>query len=109
MQCIDFIGNPFYLAYLVNERETFPDCTGSFLFDELPVTNPPPSEATAGTIAGEGEASTLIVFEAPEPFQLSDIDPQTASEAYTAGLLLALGPLFIVYSVRSLLGMIRKH
>ena len=54
MQCVTFIGNPFWLTYQVVETETYPNCSEFWLTDTAPATG------TGGNSNGEVIMTTGI-------------------------------------------------
>lgn len=105
MDCLQFIGNPFYLAYLVDENRTYPDCE-YFLYDERPVATETVIPSGGGD--GTGTTTTIVVREVQPPFDPSTIDPNVATQAFLSGWGIVMVTFLATYVVRSLVSMIRN-
>ena len=101
--CLRFVGNPFFLSYLVDPNETFPDCSGPVVLQQVPIQNPDPFVPPPGgtvippVVDGELTVNGLVTL-------ISGIDSDTfvlAVESIMLALVIAAVFSFIISQLQN--------
>lgn len=96
--CLSFIGNEYWPTWQ-ETSETFPNCSEGWLYGS-DQSNTDPSNP-------DGGGTTLIVYEAPPPFDPSSIDGSIATMLFTAGFSMTFGPFVVAWMYKAVFKVFR--